>query len=350
MKIAILAHLHHVIAEPFPGGTEMHTAVVANELVRRGHDVTLFAKAGSDTAAKLEPLVPSDFTFGAAWGSDGRDHSDEILAEVVGKAIATIRSDAYDVVFNNSLGPLPYTELAGVAMLTVLHTPPSLEKVNIVITRSDWHPDRRHRYVSVSEFNSRSWRTLLPKVDCIPNGIQLDQWADAATVEPGLAVWSARITPEKGLERAIDAVRRVGMRLEFSGPVANREYFDSVITPLLGDDVIHRGHIKHAGLAAQLSRGEVFVSSSIWAEPFGLALVEAMACGTPVAAFPKGAAAEVVNAHGGVVARDCSPTALAEAIQQARTMDRQLVRGSAQRYDAHTMIDRYESAMRELVR
>ena len=82
MKIALLAHLHHPIAEPFGGGTEMHTALVADELTRRGHEVTLFAKAGSRTAARLVPLVGEDFEFGRMPGPDG-DRSEEILVSAV---------------------------------------------------------------------------------------------------------------------------------------------------------------------------------------------------------------------------------------------------------------------------
>ena len=135
MKIALLAHLHHPIAEPFRGGTEMHTALVADELTRRGHEVTLFAKAGSRTAAQLVPLVGEDFEFGRMPGPDG-DRSEEILVSAVSSAIATIRAGRYDVVLNNSLGPQPYTSLAGQPMITILHTPPTLEKVLAVIEQT----------------------------------------------------------------------------------------------------------------------------------------------------------------------------------------------------------------------
>lgn len=349
MRIAILAHLHHPIVEPFLGGTEMHTAIVADELVRRGHEVTLFAKAGSETSARLVPVVGADFVFGEMAGPDGRDCSDQILIDVVARAIRIIRAGPYDVVLNNSFGPLPYTMLDDWPMLTVLHTPPTLAKVNAVITRPWWRPGPRHVFVGVSEYNTESWRARLPRVDCVPNGIYLDQWADAGRPEQDLAVWAGRITPEKGLHVAIAAAREAGMRLEFGGPVADRDYYNAEILPELGDDVVHRGHIDHRGLAELLTRGSVFVASSLWAEPFGLALVEAMACGTPVAALPNGAAAEVVGADGGSVARDCSVEGLTEAIKIARDADRRVVRDSVQRYDAQLMVDHYDEVLQRLV-
>ncbi len=349
MKIALLAHLHHRIAEPFLGGTEMHTALVADELVARGHDVTLFAKAGSRTRATLVPIVPSDFAFGQTIGPDGHDISDQTVSHAVLGAIATIKAGGFDVVFNNSLGPLPYTELVDHPMVTVLHTPPTLAKVLAVVQEPGWRSGRRHAYLSVSELNTDAWRAVLPSVQCVPNGIHLDQWVDPGQAEPDLAVWSARITPEKGLPLAIEAARKAGMRLEFSGPVGNQEHYRSEVVPLLGEDVVHRGHLRHDELAGLLGRGSVFVSSSLWAEPFGLALVEAMACGTPVAAFPMGAAAEVVNGEGGRVARDCTAPALADAMLAARHLDRESVRASVRRYDASVMIDRYEELLHRLI-
>ncbi|HEY5820788.1 MAG TPA: glycosyltransferase [Propionibacteriaceae bacterium] len=350
MKIALISHLHHAIAEPFLGGTEMHTAIVADELVRRGHDVTLFAQQGSRTLARLVEIVGTDFRFRGMFGPDGQDRSEAVLVEVVTRAIETIRTEGFDLVFNNSLGPLPYTMLAGHPMITVLHTPPTLEKVNAVITRPDWRPDPLHAYVSVSETNSEAWRALLPSTVCVPNGIYLDQWADDGRVEQELAVWTGRITPEKGLHLAIAAARLAGMRLEFSGPVADPSYYASAVAPELDEDIVYLGHADHRELGRLLGRGAVYVSSSLWAEPFGLASVEAMACGTPVAAVPNGAAFEIVGETGGCVARDKSVRGLAEAIKLARDCDRGLVRAGVQRFDAQLMMDRYEHVMAPLVR
>jgi glycosyltransferase involved in cell wall biosynthesis len=346
VRVALLAHLHHVIAEPFTGGMEAHTSMVANELVLRGHEVTLFAKQGSATLAQLEPILGPDFEFGQIANGETRDR---LLDEAVTRALIRIEDGRFDVVLNNSLSPLPYSELRSWPMLTILHTPPTLEKVNAVIDDPLWQPGPRHRYVGVSHLNAQSWRAKLPRVECVPNGIYLDRWSGNGPVQPDLAVWSARITPEKGLHLALDAVRKAGMRLEFSGPIADQAYFDAEIRPRLGPDTIHRGHLNHRELQAQLSRAAVFVSSSVWAEPFGLALVEAMACGTPVAAFPNGAAQEVVSRTGGVVAAETSPAALAEAIATAREMDRTLVRRNAERYDAAIMMDRYEELLQELL-
>lgn len=349
MKIAIIAHLHFPIAEPYLGGTEMHTAIVADELVRRGHAVTLFAKGGSRTRARLVPILEEDWVFGARPDAAGVDRTQEELLAAVSGAIAGIRAGDFDIVLNNSFGPLPYTMLSDWPMLTVLHTPPTLERVNAVILRPEWRPGARHAYVGVSEFNAQAWRTVLPDVECIPNGIILDHWQGTGPVEESLAVWVGRITPEKGLHQAIAAVRLAGMRLEFSGPISNPEYFRTQIQPELDDDVRYMGHCPHDELADLLARGSVFVASPLWPEPFGLVMVEAMASGTPVAALPYGAAPEVVGTCGGTVATDGTVEGLAEAVKIARDLDRTVVRAHAQRYDARIMVERYEAVLTRLL-
>ena len=138
------------------------------------------------------------------------------------------------------------------------------------------------------------------------------------------------------------------MRLEFSGPIADRRHFSEEVEPLLGADVRYAGHLTHTELPDFFARGSVFISSPAWAEPFGLAMVEAMACGTPVAALARGAAAEVVSSGGGVLARTNTVEGLAWAIRQAVRLDRRGVRLSAQRFDKSIMLDRYETMLFEL--
>lgn len=347
MKIAILAHLHHPIAEPYAGGTEMHTAAVADELSRRGHEVVLFAKEGSRTQASLSPLVEESFEFGRTLEPDGRS-SEHILTSAATEGIRLIWAGDFDAVLNNSLGPLPYTLLTGHPMLTVLHTPPTLQKVLSVITNSGWRPDPAHRWVSVSDTNTKAWTPLLPQVMSIPNGIHLGHWRDQQIAEPDLAVWSARITPEKGLHLAIDAVRETSMRLRICGPIADPAYFAKEIRPRLGEDIVYVGHLRHESLNHELSRAAVFVSSSVWPEPFGLSLVEAMACGTPVAAFDTGAAAEIVTESAGALASEQTAPALAHAIRQATQCARDQVRSRAADYDLQHMVDRYEELLHQV--
>ena len=350
MKIAMLAHCHHPIKQPFPGGLEAHTSLIADELVRRGHRVTLFAKAGSRSLAEVHPVVDGQFTHGSAPDEHGVDQSQAIVDQGMRRAVRAIKAGGFDVVLNNSLNPIPYVALGDHPMLTLLHTPATLDRTLEVVRAPGWRPGARHLYAAVSEFTGRDWRRFLPEVHCIPNGIELAAWAPEQPYSPvsDLAVWAARITPEKGLPLAIAAARAAGLRLEFSGPIADPRHFSEEVEPLLGADVRYVGHLTHAELPDFFARGSVFISSPTWAEPFGLAMVEAMACGTPVAALARGAAAEVVSAGGGVLASANTVEGLASAIRHAVRLDRRGVRLSAQRFDKSIMLDRYETVLVEL--
>lgn len=351
MRIALLAHCHHPIAQPFCGGLEMHTAAVADELVRRGHQVVLFAKEGSRSRAAVRPILEQTFRYGLMPDRAGVDRSESLCARANTTAVEWINRGRFDAVLNNSLSAVPFQALGDAAMLTLLHTPSDLLRTNAVIDALDWRPGARHAYAAVSEHTAQDWRRRLPAVTVVPNGIDLRRWRPARRrePEPDLAVWAARITPEKGLPFAIRACRAAGLRLAIAGPISHTDHFVADVAPLLGDDVRYLGHLDHRELPRLIRRGRVFVSSARWPEPFGLALVEAMACGTPVAALPAGAAAEVVAPTGGVLAVESSVTALAEAIRRAVTLDRNAVRASVLRFDHRRMVSAYEALLHSLV-
>jgi glycosyltransferase involved in cell wall biosynthesis len=214
-----------------------------------------------------------------------------------------------------------------------------------VISDPDWIPSHRHEYVTVSTTNAEAWRAFLPRVEVVRNGIHLDHWAPRTAHTPGLAVWAARITPEKGLHLAIDAARAAGLDFEFAGPISHSDYFESEIVPRFGPQVRYRGHLGHQELRSFFASGAVFVASPLWAEPFGLTVVEALASGTPVAALPNGAMRELVVPLAGALSTETSVVALADAIRTALECDRRDVRRSSLRFSFEAMIDRYEEIL-----
>jgi glycosyltransferase involved in cell wall biosynthesis len=369
MRIAVLCHMHHPIAEPFQGGTETHTAILADELVARGHDVTLFAKEGSETTAAVYPLVPADFEFVFAASPLVRVQQKGFLAEAVHHSIQIISEGDFDIVINNSLSVLPYTHMRHLPMLTILHTPPTLADVNAIVTSPGWMPSPQHLFVTVSESNAAPWRLILPEVHVVHNGV-LPRPASAEGVTPAdadaadlaatlseavagfadsgarayapYAAWAARITPEKGLHVAIEAAARAGIELRIAGPIADPRYFEEDIEPLLGRGATYVGHLDSEELDRFLAAASVFVASPLWAEPFGLSVVEALRLGTPVAALPNGALPELISTANGALARDDSAASLGRAIRTARRRDRTRVEASAAPYTVTRMVDGYE--------
>ncbi|MGI8459166.1 MAG: glycosyltransferase [Propionibacteriaceae bacterium] len=349
LRIAVLAHYRHPIAEPYQGGLEMHTALLADELTARGHDVTLLAKGGSRTRARLRPVLPAGFPYGCLPDALGADRSESIADAALLESLSDIAGEV-DVILNNSLSTVPYLHLTGRPVLTVLHTPATLERVVEVVAATDWQPGRRHVWAGVSQTTSRDWARWLPDVRWIPNGIDLPHWAPPAGGRPQRrhAVWSGRITPEKGLALAVEAARLGGWRLSISGPVADPDYFAREIAPRLDDRIRYVGHLRHSELPSFLQSGAVYVFTPLWPEPFGLALVEAMACGATAAALPQGAVEEIVGADGGVIAADSSAEKLAVAMEAAARLPRDRVVSSVAGFSKTVMISTYERVLAEM--
>lgn len=346
MKIAIIAHPFHPIAQPYSGGLEMHTHLLANELVARGHKVVLYAKAGSESDATVIPVMNSRYTY--------RNYTSRVLHEYqearmnisISLAIRLIKLGSFDYVINNSLSYLPYVRLETIPMMTILHTPATLGPVNKIISKA-WKAPSAHRYVSVSESNATDWRKMLPDVCVVSNGIQVTDWRTEVTPHDDTAVWASRITKEKGLHVAIVAAKIAGMKLRIAGPISNKKYFKKEIEPLLNDRITYVGHLNHADLATFFASGSVAISSPLWEEPFGLTTVEALAAGTPVAALPHGALRDIVTPDVGAISHSDNPKDLAEAIQRAVTKSRSECQAYTQHYSTETMVDAYESIMRQ---
>lgn len=346
MRIAVLAHMHHPIRSPYAGGLEMHTDLTVQRMVRLGHEVTVFAKAGTVTPGTVVSHLEEGFAPTARVPADV-PRIRHRLATVMAEACREVREGDFHAVFNNSLSPVPLCELRETPMVTVLHTPATLTEVLAVLDEPGWTPPEHHRWISVSAANALAWRHRLHRVSVVPNGIDHDVWRSAAEPVPNRAVWTGRITAEKGLHLAIPAARAVGMELHFAGPVSDPAYFRGVVEPLLGPDTVYRGHLDHRELPDLLASGEVYLASPLWAEPFGLAAVEAMAMGTPVAAFLTGAMGEIISPRAGDLAIHHSVPGLADAIRVARHRDRDDVRSWARRFGADRMVGAYLGILRQ---
>ena len=176
----------------------------------------------------------------------------------------------------------------------------------------------------------------------MPNGVDLDDWPYQSGSGGG-AVWAGRITPTKGADIAAQAARIAGVPLTMFGTIEHRDYFETCVRPLLGTEIRYGGHLSQRDLATEIGGASVFLFTPQWDEPFGLVAAEAMACGTPVAALPMGAVAEVLGTTGGVVAADTTPDALVAAMRQASDLPRAAVHArAAEHFGIDRMVDGYE--------
>ncbi|MCK8784783.1 glycosyltransferase [Roseomonas sp. NAR14] len=351
MKIAIIAHLKYPISDPFQGGLEMHTHLIARHLIARGHEVTLHASEGSDPALGLCPVGPPTGT-----PRDDREEHAIALAEAAAYAEILRRIAAggapgsspggCDLVLNNSLHYLPLLEAHRIPapMVTAFHCPPFHELENGVAERSR----RDLRFVAVSGVVRGMWERFVAVDEVIPNGIDLDLFA--ARLAPGggrHAIWSGRLVPEKGPHLAIAAARLAGVPLRIAGPRSDPAYWAGRIAPALGDGIEYVGHLDHRSLAREVAEAAVAVVTPCWEEPYGLVVAEALACGTPVAGFARGALPDLTDAATGRLAPADDLDALARAIREAMTLSRPACRARAEAMcDAQVMMDRYEALFR----
>lgn len=340
MKIALIAHLKFPIAEPFAGGLEMHSHMLARKLLERGHELTLFAAEGSDPRLGFIPLMPPTGTpCGAAEEAAAARAEQRAYADILGR----LARGSFDVVHNNALHWLPLIagDPHGPPMVTVLHTPPFKPLERAVRTRA--LDDMT--FVAISPAVARMWGNIVVSDAVIANGIALDRFAyGAGTAGGGHAIWSGRIVPEKGLHHAIAAARRSGLQLRIAGPRPNPQYWNSVVAPLLGREARYIGHLGHEELAREVAGASVALVTPCFDEPFGMVVAEALACGTPVAGFARGALPDLLDVATGRLAAPGDDEGLAQAMLAARALRRTACRDRAERlWNVETMVDRYES-------
>ncbi|WP_159502446.1 glycosyltransferase [Microbacterium sp. 18062] len=350
LRICLIASSRFPIAEPFAGGLEAHTHALARSLVARGHDVTVYAAPGSDPALgvralEVVPFAPTERArrdVSAPPDAWMREHH-AYLALMLDLQRAGRRR--FDVVHNNTLHHLPIAmaPALGMPMVTTLHTPPTpwLESAMRLGAGAS-------TFVAVSRSTATQWGdTVTPLV--IRNGVDVDRW----TPGPGGdgAVWSGRLVPEKAPHLAIDAARAAGIPLVLVGPRHDEEYFAREVAPRLGGGVRYAGHLDSAELGALVGRSAVAVVTPRWEEPYGLVVAEAMACGTPVAAFARGGVVELVAPASGRTAPSDDVGGLARAIREAVALPRDAVRRHAERHlSLEGMVAGYEDLYRRLAR
>ncbi len=349
MKIGIIAHLKHPVKQPFAGGLEVFTFEITRRLQQRGHDVILFASASSDKDLPLISIL-SDKYYDNKTGARQKvkDMSSEYVAEhhAYYRLMLTMDDYNFDIVFNNSLHYIPITmaNMIQTPMVTVLHTPPFYE-LNLAIRAEQKQPC--NNYYTVSNTNANSWKNALQECGVVYNGIDLSRWIFYCdTLQEDYVVWFGRIHPDKGLEYAIKAAKIANIPLKIAGGIGDKSYYLNKIEPLLNDHVQMLGLLSHNELNALIGKAKVCLVTPVWQEPFGLVVVEAMACGTPIAGFEMGALPEIINSKVGCLVPFGDVEELSKAILEAKKLNRKKVRQYCEdNFHIEKMIDQYEEIL-----
>lgn len=330
--------MRHPIAAPFMGGMEAHCDTLVRALARKGHEVTLFASGDSAPDLPVEAIAPRAYESELPWTLwHGSPTLRDWLLRAYRRAWDGIAAGEFDVVHNNALFPdlIDWASADGKAMVTSLHVPP-FATLGEAVARNVSTPWQAFTVCSGQQ------QTLWPEgaTRIAWNGIAIDRWPFTPTPE-GRAIWVGRITPTKGTAEAIVAADAAGIALDIAGPIDCGDYWEQVRS-LIRPPHRYLGHLSGGVLTDAIRQASVLVATPMWDEPFGLTMVEAMACGVPVAAVSRGAIPEVVG-EGGIVVDDLAD--LPAAIRRATQIDRSLPRQRAERHFSDVaMIERYEDA------
>ena len=355
MKVAIVAPLVSAIREPQGGGSQAFVADLARGLLRRGHEVHVYAASGSEIPGVtvidtgVDPRSLAATLYRAADPPD-RDQAPAALA--FASAYATVIQTRYDVVHNHAFDAPAIALATGLTAPVVhtLHLPP--DAAIAAALREAAQGSQPPAVACVSAFQASTWRRVI-RVDAIlPPYVPTRSipWSDA----PGAgAIFAGRLSPEKGAAEAIDIARRAGTRIDVYGDSYDAEYVREQIDPRrdMPGVAVHEG-VPRTSMWAALARAAVALCPARWDEPFGMAAADAQACGTPVVAFQRGGLSEIIvpGVTGFLVAPDDLQAAADSVLRTAR-ISRAACRQHAEKHlDLERSLDAHEQLYRRVIR
>jgi glycosyltransferase involved in cell wall biosynthesis len=365
MKIAIMAPLVTAIREPQLGGSQAFVSDLARGLTGRGHDVHVYAAAGSeipgveviDTGIDPRSLTGTLYrALGASAGESAEpgpaepDPAAAAAESAFTTAYMAMRASRYDVIHNHAFDA-PAVRLATALQTPVVHTlhlPP--DKAVSAALRDVTRRTRPPAVATVSVFQARAWRRVVPVDAILPPypPTRVIRWSETAGEG---ALFAGRLSPEKGTAEAIDVARAAGVPIHVYGDVYDADYNREQIDPRRNwpEVTVHQG-VPRASLWEVMARAAVVLCPARWDEPFGLAAAEAQACGTPVVAFSRGGLGEVIaDGVSGFLVPPDDVRAAAEAVSKVAGISRAACRDHAEgQLDLELSLDAHERLYRRV--
>lgn len=335
MRIAEVSTLATRVRQRGSGSVESLVWLLARELTRLGHEVTVFAAAGSATSGELVATLPGPY------GTSGSPMNWQ-LCEWINLCRAVEQSGRFDVLHSHAyLLGLALQPLCKAPLAHTLHVCPDADAARL------WEMNRAACVTAISEHQWSAFPHLAPAA-VIHHGVDIEQFTFRDKPDDYVC-YLGRFTHGKGPRAAITTARDLGLRLVLAGP--RNEYFSKKIDPLVdGRMVEYIGPVGGAQRDRLLGGARALLYPLQEPEPFGLVPVEAMMCGTPVAAIRRGAVAEIVE--DGITGRCAEPEGdFAAAVQAAVRLDRQAVRDRATaRFSAERMARDYLAVYERVLR
>lgn len=342
MRIALLAPLWKTVPPQKYGGSELVVANLTKGLTELGHEVTTFACGGSEVSGNLVPVIPApmyDLVGGFDW--NGIKQYEFLSFFELGKRIGD-----FDVVHNHmGFHPIAFAPLLPIPMVTTLHSslPPDFPELAEAF--------REYPFISISE----AQRTLAPElnyVDTVYHGIDVKTFQCRLDGEGNGFVFMGTLSENKGIDIAVKAAHNLGAKLTIAGEIreSDQKFLDKEVFPYVdGEKIKFIGEVGHEEKNRLMAEADGVLFPSRWNEAFGLVMIEALACGTPVVALDRGAVCEVLrNGKTGFIVGD--ENSFMEAMEKIKNISRKTCREEAeQKFDILSMAKSYEKSYERLI-
>lgn len=326
------------------GGTELVVYNLIEELVKMGHDVTLFATGDSKTSAKLMKIFPQSIRSFS-------EHIDMKTREALkymglGKAIEYLYKKKFDIIHNHiGWRVLPFYKIIDGPVITTLHGP-----LNVIYQQKVYGAYPGSNYVSIS-FNQRKPMPQLNFVANVYNGIKIEIFRFYEKPKDYFA-FLGRMSPEKGPVQAIEIAKKAGVKLIMAAKVdlADLDYFEKKVKPLVdGKEIKYIGEVDHEGKLELLGNAKALIAPIQWEEPFGLFFTEAMACGTPVISMRRGSVPEIlIDGKTGFICKNLDEAA--EKIGEIEKINRKdCYNHVKENFSSRKMADEYIAAYKKVI-
>lgn len=339
MKIAQIAPLNQRVPPDRYGGTERIVSYLTEELVKRGHEVTLFAAAGSKSSAKLIPVVPHPLRD--AHILDATPFTAAEVAKVYKMA------NKFDIIHNHAWQDyltFPAASESQTPTVTTLHN------IFFPETKRVFDEYKNLNFISIS-YNQKRSNTKLNYIGTVYNGIPVDKFPFRRNPE-GYLLHVGRISLQKGTHIAIDIAATVKKELIIAAKLDPWEvgYFNQYVAPRLNNgNVSWVGEVGESERNKLMSKALCLLQPLTWREPFGLAMIESMACGTPVVAFRKGSVPELID-HGRTGFIVDNEKQMVRAVKKIESIDRKTCRKHVEeRFNIERMVDDYEKLYHKVI-
>lgn len=356
MKILILGSVALPVPPPMQGGTERIAYWQATGLAKRGHDVTLIAAKGSksDVTYTLIEIGGGDTVTGSknqqspgTFTEGSRNLRKEMIYMAQVSEWLMDHGKDFDLILNNMRGGesvlLPVAKLLGKSFTTVMHLPLFDELAALFIAY-------KTPVITISNAQRTGFGDIT-YAGTVYNAADLAELPFQPSSQ-GYLLMMGSVAPHKNQKDGILAAKALGKKIILAGKIGNQAYWDTEIAPLVdGNMVVHKGELEISKKAALLGGADALLFPIVWPEPFGLVMIEAMACGTPVVAYGNGAVPEVVEdgVTGFIVDQSQGVGGLAVAAKRINEIDRAACRKRVEEhFTIDKMIDSLENVLKSL--